>query len=69
MPSDLDDRPAQSTLRPLTKAAIDCRIQRLIEEIATPCREDARSAPESLSPRWIKPAELVRRMSRFLVYN
>ncbi len=69
MPSDLDERTAQAKLRPLTKAVIDSRMQQLIEEIAAPCGQAAQSASELPRPRWIEPAELVRRMSRFLVYN
>ena len=72
MPSDLDDRTAVSKPRPLTKADIDCRMQQLIEEVAAPCGDpggEARSDCDALNPRWIEPAELVRRMSRFLVYN
>jgi len=72
MPSDLEDRTAVSRPRPLTKADIDYRMQQLIEEVAAPGGnrgEMSRADADALRPRWIEPAELVRRMSRFLVYN
>jgi hypothetical protein len=72
MPSDLDDRTAVSKPRPLTKADIDTRMQQLIEEVAAPRGGrggETESASDAMVPRWIEPAELVRRMSRFLVYN
>jgi len=62
----------QPAIRALTKQEIDRRIQGLIEEIALPHGEPAEAgaeAADSLRPRWIEPAELVRRLSRFIVHN
>ena len=46
---------------------IDERIQRLTSWVASGS-EDAPTRHD-LEPRWITPAELVRRMRPFLVYN
>lgn len=59
-------------VRALTKHEIDRRIQGLIEEVS-PAREGRAEAgvdpADSLRPRWIAPAEMVRRLRRFIVYN
>jgi len=64
--------PQQTGIRALTKQEIDRRIQGLIEEIAL-LREDRADGVEepagSLRPRWIEPAELVRRLRGFIVHN
>ncbi len=57
-----------SGLRKLSKREIDRRIEDVVAEVArVPVRgsDDA----ETLEPRWISAAELVRRMRRFMVYN
>jgi hypothetical protein len=55
------------SIRPLSKQEIDRRMADLVSELLTPGGGQARDpAP---TPRLISPAELVRRMSRFLVYN
>ena len=63
------DRPA---IRVLTKQEIDRRIQGLIQEVSLlrGSREGAETAADDASrPRWIEPADLVRRLRRFMVYN
>ena len=63
------DRPK---IRVLTKREIDRRIHGLIQEVAL-LREnragDGTKAEEASLPRWIEPADLVRRLRRFMVYN
>ena len=59
-------------LRPLSMHEIERRMEWIVAEV-TPHAE-ARAAVQTdgghrLQPRWISPAELVRRMSRFVVYN
>jgi hypothetical protein len=54
------------TLRLLTKSERDRCMQRVAEELAlAPEREEG----EALRPRWISPAELVRRVAPFLGRN
>jgi len=62
----------RSSIRVLTKREIDLRIQGLIEEVALlrDGRAGAGAEPgDVLQPRWIEPAELVRRLRKFMVYN
>jgi len=64
--------PAQPAIRALTKQEIDRRIQGLMEEIALLRADRIDAGPEpvdSLRPRWIEPAELVRRLRGFIVHN
>jgi hypothetical protein len=58
----------REALRPLRKHEIDRRIESLVMEVAATAPGQAKG-PETLHPRWIAPAELVRRMRRFVVYN
>jgi len=51
------------TIRPLTKLEIDRRIGLLLDEVM------GADPAEDRQPRWVSPADLVRRLSRFLVYN
>jgi hypothetical protein len=46
---------------------LDERIQRVTSWVAS-ASEDG-SSGQDLEPRWITPAELVRRMRPFVVYN
>ena len=63
------DRTAEGTIRTLTKQEIDRRIDDLVKEVALPREVDACAPAETAQPRWIAPAELVRRLRRFMVYN
>jgi len=67
MAADRGTRVGQPAIRTLTKQEIDRRIEDLIREIAL-LRDDADDG-SSAHPRWIAPAELVRRLRRFVVYN
>jgi hypothetical protein len=67
MGSDRGERIEEPAIRTLTKQEIDRRIEGLIREIAL-LREDAGEIGAT-QPRWIAPAELVRRLRRFVVYN
>ena len=67
MGSDRGERTSEPAIRTLTKREIDRRIESLIREIAL-LRDDADDGG-SLHPRWIAPAELVRRLRRYVVYN
>lgn len=61
-----------ATMKPLTKEEIDRRIGELVAEVAAGAEleeADRFTDPDFLSPRWIEPAELVRRLQPFLVYN
>ena len=53
-------------LQRLTKREIDRQITHVI---ATVAGADAVHANESLEPRWISAADLVRRMQPFMVHN
>ena len=61
-----EERIGQPAIRTLTKKEIDQRIEELIKEV-TVLRSG--KANRSSEPHWIAPAELVRRLRRFIVYN
>jgi hypothetical protein len=67
MGSDREEGIEETAIRTLTKQEIDRRIEGLIREVAL-LRDDA-DEKGSTQPRWIEPAELVRRLRRFVVYN
>jgi len=56
-------------MRPLTKQEIDRQIEGLLTEVAGNATEPYAAGADGPAPRWITAAELVRRMSRFIVYN
>jgi hypothetical protein len=57
-------------LRPLTKHELDRRLEQVVAELALDWpREESRSDEDKLKPHRIAPAELVRRMQKFIVYN
>ena len=72
MAVDHGQRREDVAARPLTRSELDARMQEVIEEVAA-VREDesssARQAAAEHRPRWIEPAELVRRMERFIALN
>jgi hypothetical protein len=49
-------------IQKLTKQEIDRRIDRLTSQLGA-------EGSDSLHPRWIAPAELVRQLRPFVVYN
>jgi len=56
--------------RAVTKRDLDREIVRLLEEVARSCvGEAAAEAGEDLRPRWIRPADLVRRVLPFTSRN
>jgi len=54
-------------IEPLTKQEIDRRIDDLVAEIAA--GEPGSSDGDTSRPRWIAPADLVRRLQPFIVHN
>jgi hypothetical protein len=68
MALDRSERLGQEEIRKLTKQEIDRRIQRVIDLVGDLPKEKERAA-DSHHPRWIAPAELVRRLRQFIVYN
>lgn len=55
---------------PLTKRDLDREIERLVESVVHGCLETpGGSGEEDLRPRWIRPAELVRRVRPFTSLN
>ena len=72
MAQDRDERITRAELRPLTKREIDQQLQQLAEEVvgrALCGAVDDSADGRTLLPRWIEPAELVRRLGPFIVYN
>jgi hypothetical protein len=62
----------RTAIRALTTQEIDRRIQGLVDELAVLRR--GRAATDSKSkgvpgPHWIEPADLVRSLQRYIVYN
>ena len=57
--------------RSLSKEEIDRKIEVLVAELAAPVDEqgDGTPAEADCTPRWISPAELVRRMRPFIVLS
>jgi hypothetical protein len=54
----------------LTKHELDRRLEQVVAELVLGWpREASRSDDQKLKPHRISPAELVRRMRKFLVYN
>ncbi len=58
----------EPTIRPLTREEIEDRLQRVVAEIGG-WTADRGEAGRKAAPRWITPAELVRKLRRFVVYN
>ena len=65
----MEGRAGSHTLRPLTKDELDRCRQRVAEELAlAPEPGDSEPVPP-VRPRWIEPAELIRRVAPFLGRN
>lgn len=58
----------EPTIRPLTRLEIEDRLQRVVAEVGG-WIADGGEAGRTAAPRWITPAELVRKLRRFIVYN
>lgn len=58
----------ESMIRPLTRQEIEDRLQRVIAEVGGWDAERGEEEPDR-TPRWIRPADLVRKLRRFIVYN
>jgi hypothetical protein len=57
-------------LRPLTKHELDRRVEQVVAELALDWPREAPGSDEDrLRPWRIAPADLVRRMRKFIVYN
>jgi hypothetical protein len=52
----------------LTKNELDRKIERLIDEVVG-LPEERERCSDLHQPRWIAPADLVRRLRQFIVYN
>ena len=62
--------PEGELLRPLTKQEIDRKVEAVVAEVTWIDSEPGDpKVSNALKPRWIAPAELVRRMRRFIIYN
>lgn len=62
--------PERELLRPLTKQEIDRKVEAVVAEVTWIDSEvEDPKVSDALKPRWIAPAELVRRMRRFIIYN
>ena len=72
MAFDRDNQIQTVSLKPLTRDDLDQRIQRVASEVASDAvvnRAVEAASDETLKPRWIRPADLVRRMRPYIVYN
>jgi hypothetical protein len=67
MAVDRSGETAQQVLRPLTREEIMERLQNVASHVASEHEEHAPVEPSE--PRWIRPADLVRRMRPYIVYN
>jgi hypothetical protein len=62
--------PERELLRRLTKQEIDRKVEAVVTEVTWIDSEvEDPTVSNALKPRWIAPAELVRRMRRFIIYN
>lgn len=66
MPAQVTDRGHRAPPRPLSKQEIDRRIQGALSGVF---EEDAPAEGRILEPRWITPAEVVRRVLPLLSRN
>jgi len=72
MASDRDNSIGTASPKPLTRNDLDQHIQQVASEVASDAVVDLAAeaaSDESLKPRWIRPADLVRRMRPYIVYN
>ena len=72
MAIDRDNRTGTASLKLLTRDDLDQHIQNVASEVACDAAVDLAveaASEETLKPRWIRAADLVRRMRPYLVYN
>jgi len=72
MASDRDSSAPTASLKPLTRDDLDQHIQHVASTVACDAVVDLAAeaaSDETLKPRWIRPADLVRRMRPYIVYN
>ena len=72
MAFDRDNQIQTVSLKPLTRDDLDQHIQNVASEVASDAvvnRAAEAASDETLKPRWIRPADLVRRMRPYIVYN
>jgi len=72
MAIDRDNRIGTASLKPLTRDDLDQHIQHVASEVACDAAVDLvaeAASEETLKPRWIRAADLVRRMRPYMVYN
>jgi hypothetical protein len=72
MASDRDNSIGTASLKLLTRNDLDQHIQQVASEVASDAVVDLAAeaaSDEALKPRWIRPADLVRRMRPYIVYN
>ena len=72
MAFDRDNQIQTVSLKPLTRDDLDQQIQHVASEVAGDAvanRAAEAASDETLKPRWIRPADLVRRMRPYIVYN
>jgi hypothetical protein len=72
MAIDPETRVLNASLKPLTRDDIDQQIQYVASQVACDAIVDLTAeaaSDEPLKPRWIRPADLVRRMRPYMVYN
>ncbi len=72
MAIDRDNRIRTTSLKPLTRDELDQHIQHVASEVACDAVVDLAAeaaSEETLRPRWIRAADLVRRMRPYMVYN
>jgi len=72
MAFDPDNQIQTVSLKPLTRDDLDQHIQNVASEVASDAvvnRAAEAASDETLKPRWIRPADLVRRMRPYIVYN
>ena len=72
MAIDRDNHIQTVSLKPLTRDDLDRHIQHVASEVACHAIVDLAAeaaSEETLKPRWIRAADLVRRMRPYIVYN
>lgn len=72
MAFDRDDSARTASLKLLTRDDLDQHIQSVASEVASDAVVDLAAeaaSDETLKPRWIRAADLVRRMRPYMVYN
>jgi hypothetical protein len=72
MAIDRDNRTGTASLKLLTRDDLDQHIQHVASQVACAATVNLTAeaaSEETLKPRWIRAADLVRRMRPYMVYN